>query len=60
MPKNAKNLCKMPKVSAKNFANYLRTVKGPKYGIWGMSKGKDPKNFIKEFKGIFNIIFIDL
>tara|TARA_B100000941_G_C28507834_1_gene558571 strand:- start:2500 stop:3762 length:1263 start_codon:yes stop_codon:yes gene_type:complete len=44
-------------VSAKNFANYLRTVKGPKYGIWGMSKGKDPKNFIREFKGIFNDIF---
>ena len=44
-------------ISAKNFANYLRTVKGPKYGIWGMSKGKDPKNFIREFKGIFDDIF---
>ena len=40
-------------ISAKNLANYLKTLKIPIYGIWGMTKNKDPNNFIKQFKGIF-------
>ena len=39
--------------SAKNLANYLKTNKCKKYGIWGMSKNKNPESFIKNFKGIF-------
>jgi len=39
--------------SAKNLANYLRSVKTTKYGIWGMMKNKEPDLFIKEFKNIF-------
>ena len=42
--------------SAKNLANYLRTLKVPIYGIWGMTKNKDPNIFIKQFKGIFKKI----
>ncbi len=44
-------------VSAKNLANYLKTLKLPIYGIWGMTKNKDPNLFIKQFKGIFEKIF---
>ncbi len=39
--------------SAKNFADYLKTLKVKKYGIWGMTENKRPKDFIKQFKGIF-------
>jgi len=39
--------------SAKNLYNYLRTLKGPIYGIWGMQKNKLPDQFIKTFKKIF-------
>ena len=39
--------------SAKNLCNYLKTLKGPIYGIWGMQKGKLPDLFIKSFKNIF-------
>jgi dihydrofolate synthase/folylpolyglutamate synthase len=40
--------------SAKNLYNYLKTIKKPVYGIWGMQKNKLPELFIKSFKGIFN------
>ena len=42
--------------SAKNLANYLKTIKIPIYGIWGMTKNKEPEKFIKQFKGIFKKI----
>ena len=42
--------------SAKNLANYLKTLKVPIYGIWAMTKNKDPDKFIKQFKGIFRKI----
>ena len=38
---------------AKNLANYLRSIKVPKYAIWAMMKNKEPDLFIKQFKGIF-------
>ena len=41
---------------AKNLVAYLRTIKLPKYGVWAMSKNKEPDLFIKEFKGIFKKI----
>ena len=43
---------------AKNLANYLRTIKIPKYGIWAMMKNKEPNLFIKQFKNIFRKIII--
>ncbi len=43
-------------VDAKNLASYLKTIKGPKYGIWGMTKNKEPSLFIKKFKGTFKKI----
>ena len=39
--------------SAKNLCNYLKTLKGPIYGIWGMQKNKLPHQFIKSFNKIF-------
>ncbi len=39
--------------SAKNLYNYLKTLKGPVYGIWGMQKNKLPRQFIKSFNKIF-------
>jgi len=42
--------------SANNLANYLKTLKVPIYGIWAMTKNKDPDRFIKKFKGIFKKI----
>ena len=42
--------------SAKNLFDYLRTMKIPIYGIWGMTKNKDPDKFIKQFKSIFKKI----
>ena len=41
---------------AKNLAAYLREFKIPKYGIWAMSKNKEPDLFIKQLKGIFKKI----
>ncbi len=38
---------------AKNLSSYLKTIKLPKYGIWAMTKNKEPDLFIKEFKNIF-------
>ena len=43
-------------VSAKNLSNYLKTLKVPIFGIWSMTKNKDPDKFIKQFKGIFKKI----
>ena len=42
--------------SGKNLANYLKTLKVPIFGIWAMTKNKDPERFIKQFKGIFKKI----
>ena len=39
--------------SAKNLYEYLKTLKEPIYGIWGMQKNKLPKLFIKSFNKIF-------
>ncbi len=41
---------------SRNLYHYLLTVKLPKYGIWAMTKNKDPDLFIKEFKNIFKKI----
>ena len=41
---------------AKNLAAYLKTVKIPKYGIWAMTKNKEPELFIKQLRGIFKKI----
>ena len=38
---------------AKNLAAFLKEIKIPKYGIWAMTKNKDPDLFIKQLKGIF-------
>ncbi len=43
-------------VSGRNLSNYLKKIKGIKYGIWGMTKNKNPHQFIKQFKGIFKKI----
>ena len=42
--------------SAKNLFDYLKTIKAPIYGIWGMTKNKDPNKFIQQFKGLFKKI----
>ena len=39
--------------SAKNLYSYLKTLKEPIYGIWGMQKNKLPNQFIKSFNRIF-------
>ncbi len=41
---------------AKNLAGYLKTIKTPKYGIWAMTKNKEPDLFIKQLKGVFKKI----
>ena len=41
---------------AQNLASYLKTIKIPKYGIWAMTKNKDPDLFIKQLKGVFKKI----
>ncbi len=41
---------------AQNLASYLKKVKVTKYGIWAMTKNKDPDLFIKQLKGIFKKI----
>jgi len=38
---------------AKNFAEYLKTLKPPLYGIVGILKNKEPEKILKEFKGVF-------
>ena len=42
--------------SGKNLYDYLKTLKEPVYGIWGMQKNKLPENFIKSFNRIFKKI----
>ena len=42
--------------SAENLYKYLRNLKEPIYGIWGMKKDKSANNFIKSFKNIFKRI----
>ena len=41
---------------ALNLRNYLKTIKLPKYGIWSMTKNKEPDLFIKELKNVFQRI----
>ena len=41
---------------ALNLYKYLKTIKLPLYGIWAMSKNKEPDEFIKNLKGIFKKI----
>ena len=41
---------------AENLHNYLKTLKHPVYGIWGMQKNKLPDQFIQSFKKIFKKI----
>ena len=43
--------------SGMNLYTYLKTLKGPIYGIWGMQKNKMPDKFIKLFNNIFKKIF---
>ena len=38
---------------AQNLASYLKNIKIPKYGIWAMTKNKEPDLFIKQLKGVF-------
>ena len=45
-------------ISAKNLADHLKTIKGPKFGIWGMIKNKNPDLFIQQFKNIFEKIIV--
>ena len=45
-------------VSAKNLISHLKTLKYPIYGILGMSKNKNPKNFIKQFQRIFKKLLV--
>ena len=41
---------------AKNLAAYLKYIKIPKYGIWAMTKNKEPDLFIKQLKSVFKKI----
>ena len=41
---------------AENLYDYLKTLKEPIYGIWGMQKNKLPELFIKSFNKIFKKI----
>ena len=52
--------------SAENLNNYLRTLKKPIYGIWGMQKNKTPEKFYEkvvtedpDFKGAYRQYKID-
>ena len=44
------------KTSAKNLYDYLKGTKLPLYCVWAMQRNKFPKEFLKEFKGIFKKI----
>ena len=44
--------------SAKNLYDYLKNLKEPIYGIWGMQKNKLPGQFIKCFKSIFKKVLV--
>jgi len=43
--------------SAANLASYLKTLKVPIFGIWSMTKNKDPNKFIHQFKGVFKKLY---
>ena len=43
--------------SGENLYNYLKTLKGPIYGIWGMQRNKIPDKFIGSFNNIFKKIY---
>ncbi len=43
---------------AQNLVAYLKNIKIPKYGIWAMTKNKEPDLFIKQLKGVFKKIVI--
>ena len=45
--------------SARNLAEYLKTLNLPVYGIWGMTKNKNPDLFIKQFRGILKDLYSD-
>jgi len=45
-------------ISAQNLADYLKTLKVPLYGIWSMTKNKDPNKFISKFKGLFEKVVV--
>ena len=47
--------CHAP-AEGENLSRYLRTLKQPIYGVWGMLKNKEPEHFIKKFRGIFKTI----
>ena len=42
---------------ARNLCDYLKKLNLPKYGVWSMTKNKEPDLFIKELKNIFRKIF---
>ena len=42
--------------SAENLYNYLKTLRKPVYGVWGMQKNKLPELFIKKFNKVFKEI----
>ena len=42
--------------SALNFVSYLKTLNVPLYGIWSMTKNKEPSKFISKFAGLFKKI----
>ena len=44
--------------SALNFKKYLKTLNVPLYGIWSMTKNKEPERFINKFRGVFKKIVI--
>ena len=44
--------------SALNFKEYLKTLNVPLYGIWSMTKNKEPNKFISKFRGMFKKIVI--
>ncbi len=43
-------------IAAYNLAKFLKSIKEPKYAIWGMIKNKEPDLIIKKFKGLFKKI----
>ena len=45
-------------ISAQNLVDYLKTLKVPLYGIWSMTKNKDPNKFISKFKGLFEKVVV--
>ena len=40
----------------KNLSKYLKTINLPLYGIWAMTKNKEPDLFIKQLKNVFKKI----